>query len=483
MHGIDVETAGHEGGGALRTEEGRLRLVQLSDGRQTNVYDAFRQDHDVIRRAIEARNELVAHNAVFERTWINEALGVDRPDLHDTMIMSQVYYTGTRATNGRGLSHSLQNVVKRELKEELSKDQQTSDWNALALTREQIEYAAKDAKVMPKLAEALMRKIERAGLKKVYELELRVSHAVAAMERRGVAIHVDQLDATTEEATEKAEALKAELEAEWGINPGSSKQLIEHFGLAERKGWPETEGGSPSTNQEAMKSLLEEEESVSKWLEWKAVEKIRSTYGESLRKRLAPEGRIHALQSVRYRNGSILVFWTEPSEHTQGRGVRQADAGALLEWGRFKVLIKADYASIELWVAAVLWDDPHMQRALRQGVNMHVATAASLFNVPASEVTKEQKATGKIVNFALLYGGSPRPILQEFTNNGMPIDEAGAETMHRKFFATPTRASPSARRRRRASYNASKYMGENYHEARTTIGRRRNSSPIGLARS
>src|SRR5215217_5248549 len=107
MHGIDVETAGHEGGGALRTEEGRLRLVQLSDGKQTYIYDAFRQDQDVIRRAIEAREELVAHNAIFERTWLNHALGVDRPDLHDTMIMSQVYYTGTRSAQRKGFSHSL----------------------------------------------------------------------------------------------------------------------------------------------------------------------------------------------------------------------------------------------------------------------------------------------------------------------------------------------------------------------------------------
>jgi DNA polymerase I-like protein with 3'-5' exonuclease and polymerase domains len=113
---------------------------------------------------------------------------------------------------------------------------------------------------------------------------------------------------------------------------------------------------------------------------------------------------------------------------------------------------------------------------------MHVATTASLYGLAPEEVTSWQKASGKIVNFALLYGGSPRPILQEFTKNGMPIDEAGAETMHRKFFARPTRASPSARRRR-ASYNASKYLGEDYHEARSAMGRRRNSSPIGLARS
>src|SRR5215217_6275118 len=230
MHDIDVETT------ALRPAEGDLRLVQLSDGKRAKVYDAFRQDAEAIRRAIEEHDagSLVAHNAVFERTWLKAALDVDRQDLHDTMIMSQVYYTGTRAAISKSFSHSLAAVVKRELKRELAKDEQVSDWGAAALTREQIKYAAFDAAVLPQLAATLMRKIERAGLTRVYELERRVSHAVDAMERRGVAIHVDQLDEMTEEATERAERLKAE----WKMNPGSSKQLIEHFGLEGRKGWP-----------------------------------------------------------------------------------------------------------------------------------------------------------------------------------------------------------------------------------------------------
>src|SRR5215208_4812078 len=160
MIGIDVETT------ALRPAEGDLRLVQLSNGKKAKVYDAYRQDADVIRRAIQEHEagSLVAHNAVFERTWLNAALAVDRPDLHDTMIMSQVYYTGTRAALSKSFSHSLATVVKRELKRELAKDEQVSDWGAAALTREQIEYAARDAAILPQLAATLGRKIERAGL-------------------------------------------------------------------------------------------------------------------------------------------------------------------------------------------------------------------------------------------------------------------------------------------------------------------------------
>jgi DNA polymerase I len=161
MHGIDVETT------ALTPEEGDLRLVQLSNGKQAKVYDAFKQPEDLIRRAVESEGEgsLVAHNAPFERTWLKAALGLDRADLHDTMIMSQVLYTGTNAARAKQFSHSLQAVVKRELKRELSKEEQVSDWNALDLTREQIEYAARDAAVLPELAEKLMSKIEKAGLR------------------------------------------------------------------------------------------------------------------------------------------------------------------------------------------------------------------------------------------------------------------------------------------------------------------------------
>src|SRR5215203_5524141 len=188
MIGIDVETT------ALTPDEGDLRLVQLSDGQEADVYDAFRQDPARLRHAVQIHNELVAHNAPFERTWLSAALGVDRPDLHDTMVMSQVLYTGTRAAISKKFSHSLAAVVKRELKRELEKEEQTSDWGAVALTREQIEYAARDAADLPELAETLLKKIDRAGLRKVYELERRVSHAVDAMERRGVAIHVDKLE-------------------------------------------------------------------------------------------------------------------------------------------------------------------------------------------------------------------------------------------------------------------------------------------------
>jgi DNA polymerase-1 len=77
------------------------------------------------------------------------------------------------------------------------------------------------------------------------------------------------------------------------VNPGSSKQLREYFELDGREDWPKTPAGAPKTDQDAMKALLEEDASVAKWVEWKRVEKLRSTYSKSLQKHIV-DGRIHA---------------------------------------------------------------------------------------------------------------------------------------------------------------------------------------------
>jgi DNA polymerase I-like protein with 3'-5' exonuclease and polymerase domains len=93
------------------------------------------------------------------------------------------------------------------------------------------EYAKRDAKIVVELHKHLESRLKGEALWKVYKLENRVRPAVDAMERYGVAMHRDRLEEMIAEATEEAERLKVELAEEWGINPGSGKQLTEHFAL------------------------------------------------------------------------------------------------------------------------------------------------------------------------------------------------------------------------------------------------------------
>jgi DNA polymerase-1 len=242
MQGLDIETYNPETGeGELDPAKGKVRLVQIRDGECGRVYDGHDRD---LPAALRELDEAVAHNATFERRWIERHYGIDLEALHDTMVMSQVLYTGTNAARAKQFSHSLQAVVKRETKRELDKSEQGSKWGEKHLSEKQIFYAAMDAHILPALADTLLQRIDKFGLREVYELERRVSHAVDQMERNGFGIDLVRLDAFIAESTEQAERLKAELEEEWGINPGSSKQLREHFELDNRADWPATPAGA-----------------------------------------------------------------------------------------------------------------------------------------------------------------------------------------------------------------------------------------------
>src|SRR5215212_2470226 len=234
MFGIDIET----GGLSLDDE---LRLVQISNGEDTFVIDVRESDPRPLLQEFTG-DQLIAHNANFEEARLKRHLGIEFSEpMHVTMVMSQVLYAGTPGF--QGLKHSLQAVAMRELEIELDKEMQTADWGS-TITPEMYEYAKKDAQILVPLAEHLLARLEKEGLMPTYDLERRLRPAVYAMEQAGVAVHTDQLETLIEESTEKANALKEELAEEWCINPGCGEQLIEHFELEARHGWPKTKGAN-----------------------------------------------------------------------------------------------------------------------------------------------------------------------------------------------------------------------------------------------
>src|SRR5215208_968898 len=106
MQGLDIETT------ALDPEAGKVRLVQIRNDGRGRVYDG----HDPeLPAALREMDGPIAHNAPFERSWVAHHYGLDLETLDDTMVMSQVLYTGTDAARAKQFSHSLQAVAKREL--------------------------------------------------------------------------------------------------------------------------------------------------------------------------------------------------------------------------------------------------------------------------------------------------------------------------------------------------------------------------------
>jgi DNA polymerase I len=217
-----------------------------------------------------------------------------------------------------------------------------------------------------------------------------------------------------------------------------------------------------------MRLLTGEEPAIAKWLQWKKVEKFRSTYGESLRKKIV-NGRIHGRLK---QFGTATGRFSSAEPNLQNIPKDAAVRGMFWSGSAERVLVKADYSGIELWLAAVLWGEKRMQKLLAEGTNLHTATASSIYGIPREKISKEslERHVGKTANFALLYGAGPNRLRTQLASDGVRISEQESYDIFRKFLDT----YPAFNRRRyeiRTGFEEGRIK-----EARTRIGRRRNDS-------
>ena len=68
------------------------------------------------------------------------------------------------------------------------------------------------------------------------------------------------------------------------------------------------------------------------------------------------------------------------------------------------MLLSVDYSQMELRLMAHCSQDPVLVDAFKEGVDVHRATAAEVFEVPLEQVTSDMRSTAKTVNFGIMYG-------------------------------------------------------------------------------
>ena len=152
---IDTETLG------LRPVRDRLCLVQLSsgDGDAHLVKFSSGQGFDAPRLKALMSDPAVTklfHFARFDVAVMKAYLGVDVAPIYCTKIASKLVRTYTDR-------HGLKDLVRELLGVDLSKVQQSSDWGAATLTKEQMEYAASDVLHLHKLKAKLDMMLAREG--------------------------------------------------------------------------------------------------------------------------------------------------------------------------------------------------------------------------------------------------------------------------------------------------------------------------------
>ncbi|CDG85172.1 DNA polymerase I [Janthinobacterium agaricidamnosum] len=353
---------------------------------------------------------------------------------HDTLLESYVFESHKK--------HDMDSLALRHLNHVTIAFEDVCGKGAKQITFDQVEigrateYAAEDADVTLRLHHAMWGNVANdEKLTYIYrEIELPTAVVLQKIERNGVLIDDQLLNIQSGELADKI--LKLEKQAyelaEQPFNLGSPKQIGEIF--FEKLKLPvvkKTPTGAPSTDEEVLQKLAEDYPLPKVLLEYRGMAKLKSTYTDKLPKMInADTGRVHTnyAQAVAV-TGRLASndpnLQNIPIRSAEGRRIREAFIAP-----PGSVIVSADYSQIELRIMAHISGDEAMLRAFADGIDIHRATAAEIFGVPAADVQSEQRRYAKVINFGLIYGMSAFGLA-----GNLGIERSAAQSYIDRYFA------------------------------------------------
>ncbi len=273
------------------------------------------------------------------------------------------------------------------------------------------EYAGEDADITLQLKQVFLPKIKEKEVERVFhEVDNPLVKVLADIEFEGVAIDVPFLQEYSKELDREAKTAEENVYQKAGVrfNLASPKQLgevlFEKLKLDPKA--KKTKTGQYATSEDVLQKLAHENPIVEDILAFRELTKLRSTYVDALPQLINPKsGRVHTSYGQAVAVTGRLASTNPnlqniPVRSERGKEIRKA----FIPRDKNHVLISADYSQIELRIVAAISGDPNMCEAFRLGKDIHTATAAKVYGIEESEVTKEQRYKAKSVNFGIIYG-------------------------------------------------------------------------------
>ena len=417
-------------------------LLQIKTTNKTFIFDVRKLGKNIgyIIELIKSSNKLVLlHNAKFDIKVIFINTGIMLTNIHDSMI------TEVLINQGIGKQYySLAELVQKYCNITLEKEVRESFYNYSedSFTNELLTYSALDVEYLEKIYEEQLKLIQSSNQVKVYDLEMKLVAPVVSMELNGVTLDRDawiklkeaaiesiitskekildyilsNIDVTRYENAWKAatallipvktkkleESLKSitnsEVVKDWfreNINISSPKQIKGIFNLI----------GIPleSTGENELQKIRLSTPLADLLLTYREHTKKLTTYGDNFLDFInLKTNRIHAeFNQVGTQSGR----GSSSSPNLQNLP-REESYRHCFTSGENKSFVCMDYVQQEFKLAGAVSKEDKIIDAYKQGLDMHIATASILFNVPLDKVTKEQRFKGKTTNFSVLYGSS-----------------------------------------------------------------------------
>jgi DNA polymerase-1 len=336
----------------------------------------------------------------------------------DTMLESYVF-------NSTATKHNMDDLAKKYLGVETVHYEDIAGKGAKQICFSEVPieqaspYAAEDADITLRLHQVLSAKLKSyPPLQKLYkEIEIPLIPVLSRIERNGVVIDSAMLAQQSLELSNHIIALEQHAHDLAGqvFNLGSPKQIQEI--LYDQQNLPvlkKTPKGQPSTAESVLQELAIDYPLPKLILEYRSMSKLKSTYTDKLPQQVNDKtGRVHtsyhqAVAATGRLSSSNPNLQNIPIRSAEGRKIRQAFIAP-----QGHKLIAADYSQIELRIMAHLSADKGLLTAFSNGIDIHSATAAEVFEVAVDQVTTDLRRSAKAINFGLIYGMSAFGLAQQ----------------------------------------------------------------------
>ena len=256
-------------------------------------------------------------------------------------------------------------------------------------------------------------------------IEFPLAQVLADMTRTGILVDREGIETFGGQLRQELDQVLTRIEMEAGtsdFNPNSPKQLgtllFDTMGLPHGK---KTKNGW-STDAETLEKLRDIP-LVEDILQYRACQKLNSTYVEGLLKVIGGDGRIHTrFNQTEARTGRL----SSDNPNLQNIPIRTEMGSKLRAYFVAKpgcVLVDADYSQIELRILAHVTGDTHMQEAFLSGADIHRSTAAKIYNIRPEDVTPRLRSSAKAINFGIMYGKGAYSLSKDI---GVSVKEAEA---------------------------------------------------------
>lgn len=429
--GIDTETTG------LDPHVDKIRLIQIAvENQPTAIFDCFKllpEGLEQLRMILSSSAVKVFQNAKFDIQFL-KGVGLEVSGrLFDTMLAAQLL-----RTSGGPSKVGLDRLVEHYLGEAMSKEEQTSDFSGV-LRESQLEYAARDASVLLRLREEMIKDIKANQLVEVARLEFACVYAIASMEYAGIYVDLVKWQNLTKEVEKERDKALAELypyigyptiqvgmfesktSSEFNLNSNTQVlKLLNKHGI-----------NVDNTSRHAL-SGYGDHPIVRGLLDYRHASKALTTFLYTIPGQVNPV--THRLHPHYGQNGawSGRMSCGGPNIQQIPREQRFRECFVAPVGRR---LVIADYSQIELRVIAEMSGDQRMIKAYREQEDLHKLTASLVTQKKLEAVTKEDRQSAKAVNFGLVFGMGAKGLQSyaaETYGTVMSLEEA--ELFKKRFF-------------------------------------------------